>query len=141
MKTYGKNRGRAIPLPMGAALGALYGFIWTWMAAAFLSWMIHKEWIEMESVGYGSMIILLTASMLAGLTGYRKVKSRRFLSCLSGGVVYLILLLAMTALFFGGQYSGTGVTALLVLGGSAASVFISMESERGSRKGRKIRVT
>ena len=140
MKTYGKNRGRAMPLPMGAALGALYGFLWTLIGSGILSWMFHKEWVEMESVGYGSMVILLTASILAGLTGYRKVKRRRLLTCISSGMGYLLMLLALTALFFGGQYSGVGVTALLILGGSAAAVFIGMESERGNRKGRKIHV-
>lgn len=137
MKAYGN--GRAMPLPMGAALGAMCGLAWTFLSSAFLGWMIRKQWLEMDSVGYGSMIILLTASMLAAGISYRKVKIRRLLSCVSGGIGYFLLLLAMTALFFGGQYSGFGVTCLLILGGSLAAVFLGMESERGIRKGRKIR--
>jgi len=138
MKAYGN--GRAVPLPVGAALGGLYGFMWTFLASAILSWMIRKQWLDMESVGYGSMFILLTASMLSATISYRKVKIRRFLSCISGGIGYLLLLLGMTALFFGGQYVGFGVTCLLILGGSVAAVFLGMELEKGSRKGRKNRL-
>ena len=134
------GNGRAVPLPVGAALGGMYGFIWTFLASAILGWMIRKQWLQMESVGYGCMIILLTASMLAAGISYRKVKIRRFLSCMSGGAGYFLLLLAATVLFFGGQYSGFGVTCLLVLGGSLASAFLGMELGKGSRKGRKIRV-
>lgn len=140
MKSFGKHSGRAVPLPVGAGMGALYGFLWTLAGAGILGWMIHKMWIPIESVGYGITVILLTASILAASISYRKVKIRRFLSCISSGIGYFLLLLAMTALFFGGQYSGFGVTALLVLGGSLAAVFLGMEREGGSRRGRKIRV-
>ena len=36
--------------------------------------------------------------------------------CLAAGGGYYLCLLAITALFFGGQYQGVGVTALMVLG-------------------------
>lgn len=134
------RNGRTMPLAMGAAVGALYGFLWTMAASALLSWAVHRQWLEMEFIGYGSMVILLTASVLAALIGYRKVKCRRVLVCISSGAGYMLMLLAMTALFFGGQYSGVEVTACLVFGGSLAAVFIGMESEKGSRKRHKIKV-
>lgn len=136
-----KNDGRAMTLPGGSLAGAFCALMWTLAAAGILSWLIQKEYLSENAVGYGSMIILLSASVIGGIAAQKKVKRRRLACGLLSGLEYFLMLLAMTALFFGGQYRGFGVTALLVFGGSGASVFFGMEGERrrGGRK-RKIRV-
>lgn len=133
------HKGRAMTIPGGALLGAVYALLWTLMASGLLGWLIQTEQLAEKSVGYGSMVILLSASMLGAGMAYRKVKHQRAIVCLSSGGIYLMLLLAVTALFFGGQYSGFGVTVFLIMGGSAATIFLGMERKRGRERKIKIR--
>ena len=133
------HKGRAMTIPGGALLGAVYALLWTLMASGLLGWLIQTEQLAEKSVGYGSMVILLSASMLGAGMAYRKVKHQRAIVCLTSGGIYLMLLLAVTALFFGGQYSGFGVTVFLIMGGSAATIFLGMERKRGRERKIKIR--
>ena len=137
----GYGNGRAMSIPGGVVLGGIWGLIWTLIGSGLLGWLIHTEKLAEHTTGYGSMMILLSASILGSLISYRKTKRQRILVCLGAGGVYLLMLIGMTALFFGGQYTGFSVTALLIMGGSLASVFLTMEHEnRKGRKGRKIRI-
>lgn len=141
MKQNSLQKGRATSIPAGALIGAMYALIWTLLTSGVLGWLIYTEKMAEENIGYGSMVILLTASVLGALVSYGKVKRQRAVACLSAGGIYLLILLAITALFFGGQYTGVGVTSVLVIGGSGVAIFVSME--RGNRKrgvGRKIRI-
>lgn len=135
------RKNRTYTLPLGAILGGGYAFGWTLLSAGILAWLIRDGYLREEAVGYGSMGILLIGSILGAAVGYRKVQRRRMLTCICSGGAYLMMLLAITALFFGGQYTGMGVTALLILGGSATAAFLGMEKgRRRSSGGRKIRV-
>ena len=141
MKRNGKYSGRAMSITGGATFGAGCALLWTLAGSALLAWLIHTQKLAEERVGYGSMVILLSASVMGSLVSYGKTKRQRLVTCLSSAGIYLMMLLGMTAFFWGGQYTGIGVTALLVIAGSGASVLVSMERERrGVRKTRKIRI-
>ena len=135
------RNGRALSIPGGIVYGALAGFGWTMILSGILGWLIHKQYLQEAAVGYGSMVILLSASILAAMVSYGKIKRQRAASCFGAGGVYLLILVGITAFFFGGQYSGFGVTSMLILGGSGAAVFITMERQnRKTGKGCKIRI-
>lgn len=136
-----KPNGRAMTLPAGSALGAAFALLWTLISSGFLAWLIHNERLPEEAIGYGSMVILLSASILGALVAYGKVKKQRMLTSACSGGIYLLMLLAITALFFGGKYSGMGVTALLILGGSGTAALLGMRQGKSRMKrGRKIRI-
>ena len=137
MKRFSKNEGRALSLPAGAVFGGIVALIWTLLSAGILAWLVDGEQIGTSSVGYGSMGILLSASALGASLAWRKVRRQRMVTCLCSGGVYLLLLLGITALFFGGQYTGFGVTVLLILGGSGMASFAG--AGQGSRTGRRYR--
>lgn len=107
-------------VPMGLALGGGCSLLITILSAAVLAWMVDKEKLAWENIGYGIMITLLLAAVLGARLAYGRIKRQRLLVCTLTGVVYLGMLLSITALFFGGQYDGALVTAVLILGGSAA---------------------
>jgi hypothetical protein len=53
----------------------------------------------------------------------------------------MLMLVALTALFFGGQYTGIWVTMLLILGGSGTTALLGMgKGNRHVRSERKIRL-
>lgn len=138
--TKGKATGRALSMPAGLAVGGLTSLGITLAGSGVLAWLIHRERMEMENVGYGILGMLLLASFLGAMTAWRKIRRRRMLVCAASGAVYLGLLLAIPALFFGGQYGGVWVTALLVLGGSLAAGLLGLRQGRGVAR-RKIRLS
>ena len=131
----GKATGRALSMPAGLAVGGLTSLGITLAGSTILAWLIHREMMEMEAVGYGILVMLLAASFLGAMTAWRKIQRRRMLVCAASGAVYLGILLAIPALFFGGQYGGVWVTALLITAGSIGAGLLGLQQGRGA--GRK----
>lgn len=134
-----KTTGRAMTIPGGLALGAAVSLGITLLVSAFLAWLVDSEKLPWENIGYGIMFLLLLSSFLGAMAAYVKVKRQRLMICMMSGVLYFGILLSITALFFGGQFEAVGITAALVLGGSAAAGLLGLHGEQGGRGGRKRR--
>ena len=135
-----KVSGRASSMPVGVGVGVGVSTVITLALSGLLAWLILGQTLEQSATGYGSMGILLTASVLGALAAVERVKRRRMVVCLLTGLGYYLVLLSLTALFFGGQYSGMGVTGLLIAGGSFAAGLIGAgKGEGGKIKSRKRR--
>ncbi len=134
-----KNTGRALSMPKGLAWGAATSLAITIAGTAFVSRLIHSETIEESAIGYAVMGMLLLGAYLGALVAINKIKRQRLAVCMISGGIYLVMLLGITALFFGGQYEAVGVTACLIFGGSFLAVL--SEKRPGRRgKGRRIRI-
>ena len=127
---------RALSMPAGLAVGTAISIGTTILLAAVLAKLIVMQLIEETRIGYGVLCILLISSYAGAWTAFSKIKRQRMLVCLLAGIVYLAVLLAATALLFGGQFEAVGVTALLVLGGSVTAGLLGAREKRGG-KGRK----
>lgn len=134
-----KRTGRAASLPGGLAFGAAISLSITLFAAAILAKMLDTEKLLWENIGYGIMILLLTASYAGAISAYIRIKRQRLMVCLLSGTVYFAILLSITALFFGGQYEAVGVTAALILAGSGTAGLLGIRENRGG-KGKKNRM-
>lgn len=132
MVTNRKVKGKAATLPAGVGIGTVTALGWTILASAVLAKLMDLERLPEDAVGYGALIILLTAGFLGAVTAYAKVKAKRLQVSLITAAAYYLSLLSMTALFFGGQYTGMGVTAMVILAGSGAFILLGLQS--GSRK-------
>lgn len=129
-----KVTGKAASMPAGIALGGLTSLAITLLSAGILAKMIETEALAEENVGYGVMVLLLTASASGAMIAKKRVKRQRLLVCMLSGVCYLGILLSITALFFGGQYDAVGVTALLVFGGSLLTALLDGKERRGGKR-------
>lgn len=123
--------GRAYSIPGGIAYGVAISTGITFLGTLILAWMVDREIILWEQIGYGIMVTLLLASFSGALCAYTRIKRQRLLICLMEGAVYFALLLSITALFFGGQYSAVGVTACLVAGGCGSAGLLGLRQGRG----------
>lgn len=133
-----KATGRASSMPIGVLAGGACAFAGTMLTSAVLAKLVDMEIIPQDKIGYGIMALLLLCAFLGANEACRRVKRQYLIvSAISAGVYYSMLL-SVTALFFGGQYSGMGVTAVLVLCGSLLAVFLRSGNREG-RKRRKIR--
>lgn len=127
-----KVTGRAVPFPAGLAMGVGVCAVITVAMAGVTAWIESKEVIADNGVGYCAMLTLLLSSLAGALTAAGKIKRVRLASCMACGVCYFLLLLAVTALFFGGQYSGVGITGLLIFGGSLAATLMGCRRKRST---------
>ena len=128
-----KNMGRASSVPGGLIMGAGIGVGTTIMAAAAMALLIHYDKMKWEAVGYGIMVTLLAASFMGSKMTYGKVRRQKLLVCMLTGVAYYGILALMTALLFGGQFAGAGVSALLILAGSGSAALLGSAPGRGGR--------
>lgn len=128
-----KVTGKAKSMAVGLALGTAASLAVTVLGAAVTANMILSEKIATEAVGYAALFILLIAAVVGALVSKALIKRRRMLVCIGAGGIYYLSLLAITAVFFGGQYHGMGVTALVVFGGCGA---VSLLGLRGEKKGK-----
>ena len=128
-----RRTGRASSMAAGLTFGAGTALAITIRGSAILAKLVDGEWLEEGNVGYGIMGMLLLASYLAAMVSYGKIKRQRLLVCLSTGGIYFGLLLSITALFFGGQYSGVGVTALLIVCGAILAILPGFSQKRGGK--------
>ena len=133
-----KATGRASSMPIGVLAGGACAFAGTMLTSAVLAKLVDMEIIPQDKIGYGIMVLLLLCAFLGANEACRRVKRQYLIvSAISAGFYYSMLF-SVTALFFGGQYSGMGVTAVLVLCGSLLAVFLRSGNREG-RKRRKIR--
>lgn len=129
-----KAAGRAMSMPAGLAWGTGLSLMITIVGAAVLAWMVDRELMAWEQVGYGVMLVLLAASSAGAAGAAGKIKRQRLAVCLGTGALYWLSLMAITALFFGGQYEAVGVTGLLILAGSGCVLLLGCREKRGGKR-------
>lgn len=121
MVTNKKVTGTALPFPVGIAVGVLVSVGTTALLSAVLTWLVLSGKLNESAVGYASMGILLLSTALGSVLSAVKIKRRWLLVCELTGVLHFFVLLAATALFFGGEYHGVGITGALILTGSTGA--------------------
>lgn len=110
-----KMKGTATAIPTGLAIGGLINLIVTMAGSAASAYLVLNQRIGDNGIGYATMVILFVSTVLGAWGAYSCIKKQRLQVCLLSAALYYLLLLAITALFFGGQYQGMGVTALVIL--------------------------
>lgn len=126
-----KVTGTASSMPGGLAAGAVVSLVITLAGSVLSGILVSKEMIGESAIGYCALGILLLSSSLGAATAIGRIKHRKLMVCAMSGTLYYGMLLAMTALFFGGQYQGMGVTALAVFCGCMIVVLLGMRQGRG----------
>lgn len=120
-----KITGRASSIPAGVAYGAIISMSITIIIAAVVAHLISSEMLSHRNIGYSSMIILFISSLTGSWCGAKRIKRLHIQTAAMCGCVYFLTLLAITAVFFGGQYEGIGITLTLIVLGSTAGGFIA----------------
>ena len=110
-----KISGKSVGIPLGLAVGELVSMIITVAAAAVAAWLIATEKIGEGGIGYAATIITALAAAVGAWVSSALIKRMRLQICMLSGVCYFLILLALTALLFGGQYRGIGLSAIVIL--------------------------
>lgn len=100
-------------------LGALApAALWTIAASLAVAWMLDRELLRLEQTGYGSMIILLVCGVILARKAGGISGGQGFVQGFAAVLVYYLVLLLINCMFFGGNFSGFGVTAAVLLAGA-----------------------
>lgn len=133
--------GRASSVQAGLFWGCITGLVISICAAAITGKLILSNVVPWESVGYVIMCILMCASFLSAAVSCAKIKRQYLVICALSGFLYFGILLALTALFFGGQYEAVGATAAMVFGGSGCAAIMKMRHlGTGKVRGKAMRI-
>ena len=97
-----KPTGRTSSVQSGLGWGMAAGMGVSLGAAAIIGKLIISGFVLWENIGYLIMCILLGASFLSATVSCAKIKRQYLVVCALSGVLYFGILLAVTALFFGG---------------------------------------
>ena len=140
MRNKNKLSGKTMGIPGGLAIGTLLSIVITISGAMIIAALLNTEKVGEGSTGFLTMIIHGISSISGAWAAMALVKRLRLQICILTGVCYYLILLGMTALFFDGQYSGLGLTALIVLLGCGFVAFFPTKNRiRGKKRIRAYR--
>ena len=128
-----KITGRAPSLGRSVASGVLLGSGWTLVSAAVLAKLVDAEMLAMENVGYGSMAAVLSAVFMGASLAGKKAGHMVLPASVIAGAAYFLCLVMVNVLFFGGKFTGFGVTFLLT---ALATGLALLTAGKGSSRGR-----
>ncbi len=126
-----------MPIPMSIGVGVMISMAGMLAGALALAAVIHKGKMSPDAMGYGVLAVLMISSVFGSLIACTRVSGKRLIVGAVTSAVYLLVLLCMTALFFGGRYQGVAVTALVVLGGGIISALLTTRHGKGTGKKHK----
>ena len=116
-------------MPKGIIAGVIGSVLVTFASVTIFSGMILREIISEESKGYCAVAILL-ASVTTGSSIAISKSSNRVRTSLYIGIIYSTILLTVTAILFGAQYQGVGVTIFVVIIGCILTVMLQKNSSK-----------
>ena len=102
--------------------------VFTLAASAATAWLIESGRMQFKNTGYAAMGILLISGVICGRAG--KGGRQRILG-VAAGTAYLLGLLIINLLFFGGQITGMGVTIIVFALGIALGILPQKKKGRG----------
>ena len=126
--------GRTMSVPAGLAAGALASMITTAILTIGIAISLNGEKLAWTQAGYWIMGMLFLGAFLGAKVAYGAIKRQRLAVSMLSGLVYWGLLLCITALFFGGDYEGVGVTGGLIAAGSGTAALITGQKSKHFRK-------
>lgn len=136
MRVNRKPTGRAVAVPVGMGWGLLTSASITLLGCLLAAYLINREILSWDYSGYGVMVILLLSAWAGASVTAIKIKRRRAVMCIGSGAAYFLLLMATTALFFGGQYSGVGETGLMIFCGCMLGILTGIREKRRRNTGK-----
>ena len=135
MGNHSKVRGRAMTIPGGLAYSGLLSLGSTILLSSITAVSLEKGLLPYEKSGYAVMMILFLVTVMGGVISANRIKHQILAVCLASGFMYFLILLSITALFYGGQYCGVGESSIIIAAGTVFASFISLK--KTSWKGKK----
>ena len=133
--TEAQEQNIATSIPVGISWGLTLGCSIILLGSITIAKLLDTQVIQWNQAGYWIMFMLLTASFSGAQITAGKIKRKYLQISFVFGFVLWVILLGLTAIFFGGQYSGAAVTAGLIITGSiCAGLLHQTRNNKTSKK-------
>ena len=132
-----QNTNSASTLLIAIVVGACMAMVIALALCALGAVLLATERAGEGSAGIIVVITLILSSAIGAVIALRKARRQMLLVSLGTGGVFFLLLLACTAMFFGGQYRALGVTALTVFAGSSCAALLALRGDRPKKRNSK----
>ena len=129
-----KMSGRGMSIPVGIAIGVVVSVAVMLIGALALAYLVIRETVPIDGIGFGASVILVLATALGCWIATVLAKQRKLLVCGLTALVFYLVLLSVTAVFFDGVFSGMGMTALMTLIGAGGALLPGMPKKSGKSK-------
>lgn len=126
-------------MPGAIGLGLCIGITLLLVGCAVLAWLVISEKVDMNSIGFGNGIILILSSGIGAWLAAALAGSKRLQVIGIFAAVFFAVLLSMTALLFGGQYSGILVNGTCILAGAGGVLLLGKLPKKAKVSRRKIK--
>ena len=121
MPTAKKNRGQALSVQAGLFRSSVVMLLLTIVLSVFLTVLLQRGILTEGKSGYGVMLLLLIVSFTGSGYSAAKIKHQKMMMCLYSGLIYFLMLLGITAIFYGAQYEAVWQTFAVIGAGTAAA--------------------
>ena len=122
--------GKAVSVPTGLFFSLLVNIFLTITVIAVIAILLLHNRITWNDTGYWIMAMLLVSSFAGSKIAIETIKTQRYLVSLMAGVLYWMMLLCITALFFGGNYCSIFETGALIISGSVTAALLQLPQKR-----------
>lgn len=134
MHTKTKRSGKGLSIPAALGFGTAASIIVTIAGAVIVTWLLAGERIGENKLTSMIILIQIAAAIAGGATATTLTNSKRLLVSMLSGTCYFLVLIALTALVFDGQYQGVGWSALAIEGCSAIIAVLPTRKQALHRK-------
>ena len=128
---------KALSFPWAAALGYGTALLLTVLLSGGAALLLGREQIGENRMGELTLGVLLTASFAGTMAAEARAGEQRLPVGLTVGCLYLLTLLLMGAVFFGGQYHGVWAKTGVILAGAGGAVLAVPGGRKSKRKRRR----
>lgn len=132
-----RNDGKASTTTIGLAWGMCEELLLTIIGSAIIAVLVLEGKMSEENIGYGIMLVLLAVSYAGAAFSAARIKRRKIMVCGISGLLYWLMLMLITLLFFGGQFGTVWAPIFLIFAGSMAAAIVPGRGERGQPKRKK----
>ncbi len=129
-----KMSGRGVSIPGGIAIGVVTSVAAMLIGALVMAYLVTGETVPIDGIGFGASCILVVATALGAWIATTLTKQKKLLVCGLTAIVFYLVLLSVTAIFFDGMFSGMGITALMTVIGAGAALLPGMRKKSGKSR-------
>lgn len=134
-----QQTGRSPNLAKAGSVGVLTALVTGVLGTGVLAKLVDAEFMKLENLGYGILILHLLSVFLGARSAMGRGGHRANAAAGITAAGYYLCLLLVNGLFFGGNYTGLGVTLVLTLLAAVGAIGIGRKGRgRAQQKRYKI---
>lgn len=133
-KDYQKNGKSAVA---AVSIGAVISIVLMLIGTMIIALLVMNETMTEKAIGYGVLAVTLIATFTGAYVALTIYKKKYLITSMSVSIVFALILLSLTALFFDGQFNGVPATLLVIICGGVSAMLVAGKGRHRTKQHRK----